>query len=430
VATGVAFGIAPGLIAARTDVNAAVKQGGRGAVGGRAKHRLRRILVVAELALALASLTGAAYFVRGIQRFGLVDPGWQPKNLVNGSFVLPWSTYANDEQAIAGVNRLRTALAGLPGVDKVVVSGQLPYGGSFSHQGKFIVEGQPPPPQGQEPFAYAERVTPGYFSTIGMRLLEGRDFTEADRADSTHVAVINAAMAAKYWPAGDAIGHRIGGTSPKDPDWKQIVGIVNDIPAIGNLAATPYQVYRPFVQDIDHWLSFTVHTRGSTAGLPEAARRVVAGFDPDLAVYQLGTADSLMEKFTANMYLIQHMLTIAAALGLLLALVGIYGVIANLAVQRTQEIGVRMALGAGTGDVLWFVLRDGVRLAVMGTAAGLFLAFGLTKALGAALPGIYGQDYGTMLGLAALLVVAALVACWVPALRATHVNPVEALRAE
>jgi predicted permease len=430
VATGVAFGIAPGIIAAGTDVNAAVKQGGRGATGSRSKHRLRNVLVIAELAFALASLAGAAFFVRGIQRIGRADPGWQPVNLVNGSFVLPWSTYANEEQTIAGVNRLRSALSELPGVDKVAVSGQLPFYGSFSHQGRFVLEGQPLPPQGQEPLAYSERVTPRYFTTIGMHLLEGRDFSEADRADSAHVAIINAAMAAKFWPAGDAIGHRIGGTNPKDPDWKQIVGIVNDIPTLGGVAASPYQVYRPFAQDTDHWLSFTVHARGSTAGLPEAARRVVARFDPDLAVYQLGTADSMMEKFSANFFLIEHLLMIAAGFGLLLALVGIYGVIANLAVQRTQEIGVRMALGAGTGDVLWLVLRDGVRLAVIGTAIGLVLAFGLTRALSAAIQGVYGQDLVVMLGLAAMLVIATLVASWVPAIRATHVNPVEALRAE
>jgi hypothetical protein len=380
-----------------------VKQGGRGATGSRSKHRLRNVLVIAELAFALASLAGAAFFVRGIQRIGRADPGWQPVNLVNGSFVLPWSTYANEEQTIAGVNRLRSALSELPGVDKVAVSGQLPFYGSFSHQGRFVLEGQPLPPQGQEPLAYSERVTPRYFTTIGMHLLEGRDFSEADRADSAHVAIINAAMAAKFWPAGDAIGHRIGGTNPKDPDWKQIVGIVNDIPTLGGVA---------------------------TAGLPEAARRVVARFDPDLAVYQLGTADSMMEKFSANFFLIEHLLMIAAGFGLLLALVGIYGVIANLAVQRTQEIGVRMALGAGTGDVLWLVLRDGVRLAVIGTAIGLVLAFGLTRALSAAIQGVYGQDLVVMLGLAAMLVIATLVASWVPAIRATHVNPVEALRAE
>jgi predicted permease len=430
VLTGIIFGLVPALMASRTDVNAAVKQGSRGAVGSRSRHRLRRILVVAELALALASLGGAAYFVRGIQRLATADAGWQTANLVTGSFVLPTSKYSNEEKTRVVVDRIRAALAGLPGVDRVAVSGSLPFGGIFSHAGKFLIEGQAPPAQGLEPLALAERVTPGYFPTIGVRLLEGRDFTEADRQDARHVAIINTAMAAKFWPGGDAVGHRIGGTDPKSPDWKEIVGVVSDIQTLGNVAPTPYQMYRPFAQDTDHWLTFTVHTTGAIGGLPEEARRAVGGVDSDLAVYQLGSAQAIGDQYNANLYLIEHMLTIAAVLGLLLALVGIYGVIANLAVQRTQEIGVRMALGAGTGAVLWLVMRDGVRLGFVGTGIGLVLAFGLSRGLSAVIPGVPGSDNALMVGLAALLVAATLLACLVPALRSTHVDPVEALRAE
>jgi len=430
VLTGIIFGLVPALMASRTDVNAAVKQGSRGAAGSRSRHRLRRMLVVAELALALASLGGAAYFVRGIERLANADAGWQTANLVTGSFVLPAKTYAAEEQTRAVVDRIQAALAKLPGVDKVAVSGSLPFGGNFSHSGKFVIAGQPPPSQGLEPLALAERVTPGYFSAIGVRLLEGRDFNAADRQDTRHVAIINAAMAAKFWPGGDAVGHRIGGTDPKNPDWKEIVGVVSDIQALGNVAPTPYQMYRPFAQDTDHWLTFTVHVPGAIGGLPEAARRAVAGVDSDLAVYQLGSVQTIGDLFNSNLYLIEHMLTIAAVLGLLLALVGIYGVIANLAVQRTQEIGVRIALGAGTGAVLWLVLRDGVRLGFVGTGIGLVLAYGLSRGLTAVMPGIPGNDNAVMLGLAALLVAATLLACLIPALRATHVDPVEALRAE
>ena len=189
-------------------------------------------------------------------------------------------------------------------------------------------------------------------------------------------------------------------------------------------------MYRPFAQDTDHWLTFAAHTTGAIGGLPEAARRAVAGVDSDLAVYQLGSAQAIGELFNANLYLIEHMLTIAAVLGLLLALVGIYGVIAHLAIQRTREIGVRIALGARPGAVLWLVLSDGIRLGLVGTGIGLVLAFGLSRGLAAAVPGIPGNDAALMFGLAALLVVATLLACLVPALRSTHVNPVEALRVE
>jgi len=430
VMTGVIFGLMPALMASRTDVNAAVKQGGRGTAGSRSRHRLRRMLVVAEVALALVSLGGAAYFVRGIQRLSSTDAGWQTANLVTGAFVLPTSTYADEDKTREVVDRIRAALAELPGVDKVAVTGSMPFGGSFSHGGKFLISGQQPPAPGLEPLALAERVTPGYFSTIGIRLIEGRDFSAADRKDSRHVVIINAAMAAKFWPTGDAIGHRIGGTDPKNPDWREIIGVVSDIQSVGGVASTPFQMYRPFAQDTDHWLAFAVHARGATGGLPEAAHRAIAGVDADLAVYQLGTADSINDSFFANLYLVEHMLTIAAVLGLLLALVGIYGVIANLAVQRTQEIGIRIALGAGAGAVIWLVLRDGVRLGLIGTAIGLVLALGLNRGLDAVIPGIPGGDTAVVLGLAVLLVAATLLACLLPALRSTHVDPVEALRAE
>jgi len=431
VATGIAFGLMPGWVASRTDVSPAIKQGGRGTAGDRSKHRMRKTLVVAELALALASLVGAAYFVRGIQRLSQLEPGWRSGELVTGSFVLPDSTYTNDDQTRSVVDRLRTGLEQLPGVDRVAISGGVPVF-SLSHRANFTMEGQPPPPKGLEPLALAERVTPGFFSTLGMHLLGGRDFTAADRADSTQVVVINSAMARQLWPRGDAIGHRIGNADPKNPQWKEVVGIVNDVRFAPGTPPplTQFQIYRPFTQDPDRWLTFTLHSKGAPAGLPEAARRAFARVDPDLAVYQLGTVDLFIERAGSNDVLARNLLIIAAMLGLFLALVGIYGVIATLAVQRTQEIGIRMALGARTGSVLWLVMRDGVRLGAIGTAIGLVLALWLSRGLSLALPEIPGHDPAIIIGLAALLVVATLFACWMPALRATHVDPVEALRAE
>jgi predicted permease len=430
VATGILFGLVPGWIASGADVGAAVKQGGRGTVGDRSKHRSRRVLVVAELALALASLAGAAYFVRGIQRITHADKGWESASRFTGSFMLPNSTYATDDQTRAGVERIRTELAALPGVERVAVSGQIPIGGSFSHQGNFLIEGQQRPAQGQEPLALAERVTPGYFATLGMHVIGGRDFEESDRAGGKQVVIINQAMARQFWPKGDAIGHRIGSTDAKRPDWREIVGIVNDIPSTYGPALTPFQAYRPFAQDPDHWLTFTLLCRGSPSGLADDARRAFARADSDLAVYAVGTVDSVIEQIGAGFTLVEQLLTIAALLGLLLAVVGIYGVIANLAAQRTQEIGIRMALGARTGTVIWLILREGVRLAAVGTGIGLVLSLLLTRGLTLSLPSIPGQDIPVIVALAAIVGAAALLACCLPALRATHVNPVDALRAE
>jgi putative ABC transport system permease protein len=431
VGTGIVFGLMPAWIASRTNVNEALKQGSRGSTGDRSKHRLRQGLVVAELALAMAALAGAAFFVRGVQHLGRVDSGWDTGNLLTGNFVLSYNTYGNNDQVRRVVDRLESQLAAIPGVDHVAISGSVPIF-YFSHTLNFLIDGRAAPPRGQEPLAMVERVTPGFFTTLKYHLLAGRFLSTADRADSRQVVVINSAMAKQFWPKGDAIGHRIGGTDPSNPGWQEIVGIVNEVQLAGNpsVPETHFQMYRPFTQDPEHWLTLSVHSVGPVENLAETVRLTVARVDPDLAVYGLSTAHDSIEKAGKNMSLVGQLLSFAAALGLLLSLVGIYGVIANLALQRTQEIGIRMALGAEAAAVLWLILRNGVKLAAVGTGIGLVMAFLLTWGLQKGMPFIPGRDPALVLGLAALLVAATLFACWLPAQRATRVNPVEALRAE
>jgi predicted permease len=432
VGTGILFGLMPAWIASRTNVNEALKQGSRGSTGDRSKHRLRQILVVAELSLALAALAGAAYFVRGVQRFGRVDSGWRTGNLITGRFELPYNdSYRNDDQLRKVVDRLEAQLAALPGVDHVAISGSVPLF-YFSSSTNVVAQGQAAPPRGKEPQVDTERVTPGFFPTLGYQLVAGRFFTAADRADSRPVVIVNASLANHFWPRGDAVGHRIGGTDPRKPGWQEIVGIVNDVRLVGSFGSsgTHFQAYRPFAQDPEHWLTLSVHSLGSPGNLSEPLRKVVAGVDPDLAVYGLSTVQESMDRAGKNVGVVGELLTFAALLGLLIALVGIYGVIANLAAQRTQEIGIRMALGAQARSVLWLILRNGVWLAGIGIAIGLALAFGLSWVLALAMPSIPGKDPLLVLGLATLLAAATLFACWLPALRATRVNPVDALRAE
>jgi ABC-type antimicrobial peptide transport system permease subunit len=207
---------------------------------------------------------------------------------------------------------------------------------------------------------------------------------------------------------------------------------VNDVRLAGNPgpSMTQFQAYRPFNQDPEHWLAFTLQFDGAPSPVIEGARHAVARVDADLAVYNLGTVDSLIDESAANMRLIVQVLSIAATLGLLLSLVGIYGVVAHMAAQRTQEIGIRMALGASGGMVLWLILRNGARLALLGTGIGLLAAFAVGRALSLAIPSIPGQDPVVVVTLAVLMAAATLLACWIPALRATRVNPVEALRTE
>jgi predicted permease len=431
VGTGVLFGLMPAWIASRTNVNAALKQGGRGSAGDRSKHRLRQTLVVAELSLALAAIAGAAYFVRGVQRMGQLDTGWRAGNLLTGNFELSYNTYKNDDQVRRVVERLESKLGALPGVDHVAISGSIPIF-YFSHSANYVAEGRAAPPKGREPLADVERVTPDFFATLGYHLLSGRWFTAADRADSRPVVIVNASLAKQFWPGGDAVGHRIGGTDLAKPGWQEIVGVVNDVQLVGNSGPSNnrFQAYRPFAQDPEHWLALSVHSVGPAGTLAESVRQTASRVDPDLAIYGLMTAQDSIGRAGRNVAIVGELLTVAALLGLLLSLVGIYGVIANLAVQRTQEIGIRMALGAEAGSVLWLILRNGVLLASVGTAIGLCLAFALSWGLGRAMPGIPGGDPYLVLSLAALLAAATLFASWLPAFRATRINPVEALRAE
>jgi len=434
LATGIGFGLTPAWSASRTDVNQALKQGVKGANAGRSRHGLRNALVIAELALALGLLAGASFFVRGMQRYSRppTDLEWHSEDLLTGSFMLSYTTYTNDDQTRAALERVVASLAEIPGVDHVGIAGALPV---FRLAGgeSFQVEGQPPPPPDRRSFVLTDQVSPDFFPTLGMKLLAGRNFTAHDRSDSEHVVIISSTMARRFWPKGDAVGHRIGSMDPANPNWQEIVGIVNDIkfPGLPESFQTQYQTYHPVTQDLNqHWLVFALHCRVPPETLVMSAKRAVAKADPDLAISEVQTVDATLRSSRAGMYSIESILIAAALLGLLLSMVGIYAVIANLVVQRTNEIGIRVALGAPLGAIFWLLLSDGVRLAAYGTGIGLVLAFALTRVLDTRMPFLQGQDPLLTFGLAGLLAVATLLASCLPAQRATRVKPLEALRAE
>jgi putative ABC transport system permease protein len=429
--TGILFGLMPALLASRTDVHRALKQGARGSSGGRGRNWTRQILVIGELALALALLAGAGYFVRGTQRIDRETTSWPTDHLVTGQVVPPWSSYTNDDQLRAGMDRMETELKAIPGVDHEALSISVPIYGLSGLTG-FEIEGQPPPPKGQAPQLFAERITPDFFATFGIPLLAGRGFTAADRGDSRRVIIISRSMADRFWPKGDALGHRIGTlVDPKKPDWREIVGIVGDVRFRQNRPTEiRYQTYHPLAQDTDHYLTFTIHGRGSTNALFEAARRAITRADPDIAIFDLSTVDQIIDRGQSSIVLIERLLAVAAFLGLLLAVVGIYGVVAHLAVQRTQEIGIRLAVGAQSRDILWLILKNGAWLSAIGVGIGLLLALAVTRGLSVALPFLPGRDPALIAGLAVLLVAATLAACWLPARRATRIDPIVALREE
>lgn len=431
--TGAVFGTLPALLASRSDVNSTLKQGARGSTSDRSRHRLRHGLIIAELAMALTLLTAAGYFVRGLQRLTHPDQGWRGENVLVGFIGLPHDRYGEegDERSRLFGDQFRDGLLALPGVEQASVSRGLPVFGSGVSNG-FLIEGEALPAKGKEPIAGVNFVSLGYFDTFGIRVEEGRDFAAADRPGSPHVALISRSMANKFWPGQSPIGKRIGETDPTKPDWAEIVGIVNDINGLGQTGPldSHFDIYRPWEQNSHRFIAFSLHTVHDPRVLLDGVRKVLAKMEPDVAATFLSTVDELVQRSLSGITVVRRLLVEIAALGLLLSAVGIYGVIANLASERTQEIGIRMALGAQPNDVLWLFLRNGIRLALIGTGIGLLCSIGLMIALGKVMAIVPGKDPWVVAVVAAVLVMVALLACWLPARRATAVNPIEALRAD
>ncbi len=431
VGTGIAFGLLPAWFASRANVSDALKQGARGTAASPTQNRLRHALIVGEVALALTLLAGAAFFTRGIQRFTRLDPGWNPDGVLTGYVSLPGSKYNDDTKRIAFIERLQEKLATLPGSTRATVGNSLPTWG-YNSSSSFLVEGQPAPAPGQEMLAYNTSVAPTYFETLGLRLLAGRNFALTDRADTPAVVVINETMARTLWPGESALGKRLG--SPGNtPNWREVIGVVNDIRGIGNPAGradTPFQMYRPFTQQAFGFINVALRSYGAPESLANELRRAVATLDSDQPVHGITTIRQEVSRPAGNMTTVSWMLGAFSALGVVLAALGIYGVITGFVVQRTKEIGVRVALGAALRDILTLVLGQGLRLTLLGTALGLGGAYGIARLLHAISPEISGAEVGTVVGITALLLAISTLACWLPARRATKVDPMTALRAE
>jgi len=433
VLVGVVSGVIPAWFGSRADISAALKQGGRGSTADCSRHRLRHGLIVAELALALTLLTGAGFFIRGIQRIMSRELHWRPENTLVGYFELPYERYGDeaDRRLQVITDKFLAALRLLPGVDHAAVSSNSPawaYGGRMN----LLIEGQSPPPKGNAPGARHISITCDFFDTVGIRLLQGRNFTDFDRPDAPGVAIINQAMAGKFWPGQNPIGKRIGDADSSNPRWYEIVGVVNDIVAGLDFDGehSRSQFYRPWAQHSIRFITFSLHSTSDPRTLTDRVRQSLAGIEPDVAITDLTTAEEAMKNSLSGYAFVRRTLAQLAGLGLLLSAMGVYGVIANLTVERTHEVGVRMALGAQRGDVVWLFLRNGVTLALIGAAIGLLLSFALVRVLIQTVAIIPGDDPWIIAGLAAVLVGVAVLACWLPARRATKVSPLLALRAE
>jgi predicted permease len=433
-ATGIAFGLLPAWLAARTNVNDALKQGGRGMTASRAQHRIRHALTIAGVALALMLLSTASLFARGLQRISQRDPGWRMDGLLSAylSIQTPKTADTPDKRTayrLALVEQLQQQLAALPGVEHVAFATQLPIWG-FNTEG-VVVDGRPRPEAGAIAGAAFASVTPDYFATLGLRLRAGRSFTQDDRADTPAVVVINETMARTLWPGESPIGKRIG-NADANPRWREVVGIASDAHRGATLGIDDagFQVYRPLAQNPATVLELALRARVAPQTLAPEIRRIVAQLNPDQPIHQIGMVRDEVELAFNNIRLASLMLAGFAVLGLLLAAIGIYAVIANAVVQRTNEIGIRMALGAQVRDILELVIGQGIRLAVIGTMLGLAGAFAIARTLTSIAPALAEIDAVIITGVVALIIGVATFACWLPARRAAKVDPMTALRAE
>jgi putative ABC transport system permease protein len=431
VATALVFGAGPAFLIARINVNETLKHGSRGATTGVRHKRLRSLLIVGQFAMAMTLLGGAAFLVRGASVMLRQHLGWDASNVVGGSIDLPKTRYDSPGKILAFQRTLVTRLRGLAGVQSAAIAYGLPYSGSVGDL-PFIAEGRPRPARGEEPSASRNAVSPDYFQVTGGRIAEGRSFTESENATAAHVVIINETMAHALFPNDDPIGRRIARADQDKADWCQIVGIAADArPTSIYGKYSPYQIYYPVSAEPWQFTMFAVRTEpGAQKAVLASVESAVASIDPYLPVIRLNTGDGLVALNSFELGMLKKMLGTFALLGLGLAALGIYGVIARTVVQRTPEIGIRMALGATARDVSRLVLGSGLRLALAGCALGLAGAFGITLLLGKVMQGVQVNPGAVVAEAAGILVIVAIAACYLPARAASKVDPVSAIRAE
>jgi putative ABC transport system permease protein len=428
VFTGLLFGIAPAWKISSGGVQSTLREEGRGTVGP-AHHRLRNTLVVAEIALALVLLVGAGLLVRSFARVLGADAGFRPEGVLTASLPLPQARFPEEKQRAAFVRQVVERVKAVPGV--AAASAAVPLLGGW--QSSFTLEGRPEPPPGQLPSADITRVTADYFRAMGLRVLEGRVFTERDTAESPLVAMVDETFVRAHYPGESAIGKRLRFGSARDREddaakWLEIVGVVGHVKNYGVDEASRVEVYLPYEQSPVTSVTVIVRAEKDPAALAAGLREAVKASDPDVPLYAVRTLAEIASDRTAQRRLAVMLISVFAAVALLLAAIGIYGVMSYAVTQRTQEIGIRMALGAERQDILRMVLRHGSLMAVTGIAVGLVTALGLARLITSLLFQVSATDPPTFSIVPAVLVAVALLACYVPARRATRVDPMVALR--
>jgi putative ABC transport system permease protein len=425
VATGILFGLVPALISAQPELTEALKEGGRGSTGGAHRNRLRNGLIVAETVLALVLLIGAGLLVKSFVRLQNVSPGFNPHNVLTAEISLPVQKYPRGLPVINFYAEAERRIKKIPGVQHAAFTVMLPLSGSNTDS-SFIIEGQDPKASGAFPDEEIRDITPDYFRVLQTPLLKGRFFSDADTADSPPVVIVNQAFVKKYFRDGEALGKRIS-RDDTNPKWATIVGVVADIKHRGLDTEAQPEYYLPHTQGPDREMVLAVRSAQDARTLARAIRDELRNIDPDIPLANVRTLDAVAADSIAPRRLSVVLLSAFSGIALLLASVGMYGVISFLVVQRTHEIGVRMALGAQRSDVLKMVVGHAAKLLLIGAAIGLPLAFFSNSALRTVLYKVSPFDISIFLIVTAVLAGIGLLASYLPAVRATRADPMIAL---
>ena len=430
VLAGLGFGLIPAWLASRNNANEALKQQARGSTGGRSQGWIRSLLVVGQVALSLTLLSVAGMMIHGLNLTLNSRPNWDSESILTANVQIDERVYESLEKRRAFHDALSARLAAIPGIQGQTIASMFPIAGGGS-MNDLLIEGQDAAGT-SFPKGNAFLVTPGFFKTLGIRLLEGRTFADNVSFSTPEQAVVNQSLARHFWPTGGAVGRRLGvkGGDGK-VTWREIIGVVAD--ADDPIAFTEPTTRMQYYTTMTHgpWGWFQIAVRGPNPGhFANDLRRAVADVSPDVAARFVWTVQDMRDQYLHNIVVINAVLLAFALLGLALASIGLYGIVSNNVSQRTSEFGIRLALGARPADVLYIVLRQSLRLTLIGLALGAVGSYVLGLVLRPSLGLIIAQNHSILLGTSVVILAVALLATWFPAGRATRINPLEALRAE
>jgi putative ABC transport system permease protein len=425
--TTLVFGLLPAVQSSNPNLQSFMKEGVRGSSGAFTSRRFRHFLIVSEVALAFALMIGAGLLIKSFRQIRQINLGFDPDRVLTLRVQLPAYKYKDDHQRIGFYNQTLQRIGSLPGVESVGISNYLPLSGWFNIL-PFVIEGQPPAPAGQEPEIDYRVVSPSYFAAMKTPLIKGRYFTDTDNDTSMQVIIINDTMARRYWPGEDPVGRRMKVMGERKEDWRTVVGIVGDVKHFGPDTEAKPEMYRPYLQEPQPLIGLAVRTTGEPLAIASAVRSAIHAVDGSQPVSHIMPMEDLVGDAVAPRRVSMILLTVLGGVALLLALLGIYGVLSYSITQRTQEIGIRTALGAQQFDVLKLILGQSLKLILMGVVAGAALAAVIIRLFSSLLFGVSSTDPLIFGVVTAALFLTALLASYLPARRASLLDPIRALR--